>query len=117
MVGRVAADLDTALLHVAQFVPRQIALLADEVRDHVDLTLHPALFEERQRLRVIVFVAVIEGDDHRLFGKSSLPFRRLGKFQHGDRLVALGLQIVKLRGKVLRRHIVASGSSTRSAIW
>ena len=107
MVGRMAADLDTALLHVAQLIPRQITLRADEVRDHVDLAFHAALFEERQGHRIIVLVAIVEGDDQRFLGKRSLALRRLGKFQHGDRLVAFGLQMVELRSKIRRRHEVA----------
>ncbi len=106
MVRRVAADLDAAPAHVAQLVPREVVRQADVVRHDEDDRTHAARLEQGQHLRVVVLVAVIEREDDRLFRQLLLPLLRTQVVEQGDGRIPLALQVIELRGKVLRRHVV-----------
>ena len=109
VIGRMAADLNAAVLHITELFPIQIARLADLIRDDIDRRLHAVFLKDGQQVRVVVLIAIVKGQDNRLRRQFHLAALGLHEVEHRDGRVALLLEVVQLLAELLRRHIVDVG--------
>ena len=101
---RVPLDGKAVLFHLAQLLPRQIALLlSHHLRDDEDRRLEAVLLENRVRLLIVVDIAVVKCNHHGLFGQIARSRQSAVKLFWRNRLEAVLLEPRHLTVKVLRR--------------
>ena len=101
-----APQLNTTVLHIPQLIPGQIPLAANAVGDHVNRGLHASFLQHGQKNGVIVLIAVIKGQNHRLIRQFLLALLGPHKILHGNGGIALCLQIIELLLKLRHRHCI-----------
>ena len=95
---RVALKVDqSGILHLVNLFPCQIVRVdAREIVDEKDRRLESIFFQDRIGVLVVVDIAVVEGNDDRLFGERRAVFRRVHHLIQRDRMVALFCEICHL---------------------
>ena len=103
MVNRVRSDLNPGAVHREQLVAADIPGPTDEARDNVSDRCEPVSLEDRERRRVEILVAVVEGDD------DGTRWQGLGAAEVGaylvevDRMVSVGMEPIHLSFEHRRR--------------
>lgn len=101
---RMALEVDEpAFLHLLALGPGQVVRIgADEIGYEEDRAPEVVFLENRERVLVVVNVAVIERDDHGLVGQGRPILPRIEELGRRDRMVAVVGEVFHLRLELIR---------------